>query len=92
MKDRNKWQEYYRKNYCSGRADARRYELLGKIKGDKITVHYPDFNGIRGFVPAHEETFEITFEENNMPEGKISVPCLSANLDLWESRGYRIDY
>ena len=61
--------------------------LLGNLVGDKICVHFPDFNG----TPAHEKTFEIA-DEGDMPNGKISIDVLAGNLSLWVLRGYKIDY
>lgn len=90
----NKWQQIYCDIYYNGKmprtkAGKESVELLGKVKS-QITVEFPDFNGANGFKPAHKETYIITANECNMPEGKISVSVLASNLSLWLSRGYKI--
>jgi hypothetical protein len=64
-------------------------ELLGKIKS-KVIVYFPDFNGINGFQPAHEETYVVTEDKCDMSNGLISVSVLISNLKLWILRGYKI--
>ena len=92
----NKWQKYYINIFYEGKMPRnkrgkRELELLGNVK-DVVTVHFPDFNGIRGFEPAHSETFRVEFDDCNMPEGIIDIDVLSTNLPLWIDRGYKIDY
>ncbi len=92
----NKYQQEYLNIYYDGKKPRNKVgkeelELLGNIKGDKIRVHFPDFNGINGFKPAHVEEYQIT-DKCDMPNGKISVEVLSRNLSLWTERGYQIDY
>jgi hypothetical protein len=57
-----------------------------------VTVHFPDFNGANGFVPAHVETYRIDLDKCDMPHGIISVEALSSNLPFWTRRGYEIEY
>lgn len=90
----NRWQQVYCDTYYEGKmprtkAGKATFELLGKIK-DQITVKFPDFNGLRGFEPAHTETYVVTENECNMPAGKISVSALSVNLPFWLERGYEV--
>ena len=88
----NKWQQiycdiYHKGKMPRGKAGKQAVDLLGKVKS-QITVEFPDFNGIHGFEPAHTETYIVTENECNMPEGKISVSALAGNLSLWLDRGY----
>lgn len=92
--DLNKWQKYYIDSMYDGkmpRSKCGKEELaaLGQIN-NKVIVHFPDFTGIRGFQPAHTEEYIVTEYDCNMPEGRISVEVLAANLTLWGSRGYKI--
>ena len=91
----NEWQRKYVDTYYNGKkprskVGKEQFELLGQVKNN-IIVHFPDFNGANGFIPAHTEAYEVCLEECNMPEGKISVEILSSNLTLWLSRGYKIE-
>ena len=90
----NRWQKVYCDTYHNGKTPRTKQgkadvELLGKIKS-QVTVEFPDFNGANGFKPAHTETYTVTENECNMPNGKISVSVLISNLNLWLSRGYKI--
>ena len=90
----NKWQEKYCAEYYSGKKPRSKvgkeeFELLGKVK-EYVVVVFPDFTGANGFKPAHTETYKVTLDDCNIPEGKISVPVLASNLRLWVSRGYKI--
>lgn len=90
----NKWQKQYIDEYYDGKIPRRkvakqRLNLLGKVKS-YVIVDFPDFNGADGFKPAHTEKYEITLTECDMPNGKISVRVLVANLELWLSRGYTV--
>ena len=90
----NTWQKVYCDTYFGGKKprskrDKEVVELLGTVK-EKITVKFPDFKGINGFEPAHAETYVVTENECNMPEGKISVSALAGNLRLWLARGYEV--
>ena len=89
----NKWQQVYWSIYGrpESRASIEAVRLLGEVK-DQITVHFPDFDGIGGFKPAHTETYVITEQDCNMPAGKISVSVLAANIPLWIERGYEITF
>lgn len=92
----NKWQKHYINTLYEGKmprskCGKRQLELLGYVN-ESITVHFPDFNGIHGLVPAHEETYRVELDDCNMPEGVISVEALSGNLELWTDRGYAIEY
>lgn len=91
----NKWQEVYVNTYYDGKKPRTKigkeqFELLGLMKS-KVIVHFPDFNGANGFIPAHTEEYIITEDDCDMPNGKISVSVLSGNLTLWKSRGYKIE-
>ena len=86
----NKWQEKYCEEYYDGKMPRSKqgkyeFELLGKIK-DTVTVEFPEFNG----KSAHAETYTVTEDDCNIPEGKISVCVLASNLTLWLSRGQKI--
>lgn len=90
----NKWQKQYIDEYHDGKMPRRKVEkqrlnLLGKVK-NYVIVDFPDFNGAEGFKPAHTEKYEVTLTECDIPNGKISVRNLAANLDLWLSRGYTV--
>lgn len=90
----NKWQEKYCNEYYNGKIPRSKkgkedYEFLGKIKS-KVTVEFPEFNGANGIIPAHTDTYIVTENDCNIPEGKISVTILIGNLKLWMSRGYKI--
>ena len=89
----NKWQQAYCNiyGYPQSKATREAVKLLGEVK-EKVTVHFPDFNGIQGFKPAHTETYMVTMEDCNMPAGKISVSVLASNLPLWLSRGYEVTH
>ena len=80
----NKWQKHYRENIYDGRlpqwgVGREEYDLLGDI-GDTVTVCFP----------AGEDTFRVTFEDCDIPNGVISVQVLSSNLRLWSERGHEI--
>ena len=90
----NNWQQVYCETYYNGKTPRSKqgkadFELLGKVKST-ITVEFPDFNGINGLIPAHSETYIITKDNCDMPNGIISVDVLISNLNLWLSRGYKI--
>lgn len=90
----NKWQQKYCDEYYNGKMPRSKHgkadmELLGKIK-DTVTVEFPDFNGANGFIPAHTDTYVVTEDDCNIPQGRISVTVLISNLNLWISRGYKI--
>ena len=91
----NKWQKIYCETYYGGKMPKTKHgkwamNILSQI-GNGITVHFPDFNGIHGFKPAHVETYIVTENELDLPNGKISVTNLVSNLELWISRGYKIE-
>lgn len=90
----NQWQQVFCDTYYGGKQPKtkdgkRKLDLLGKVK-TKITVEFPDFDGVRGFTPAHNETYTVTADDCNMPEGKISVSALASNLPFWLDRGYKV--
>lgn len=90
----NKWQQKYCDEYFNGKKprskrDKEAFELLGLMK-DTVTIEFPGFNGANGYIPSHTETYVITEDDGNIPEGKISVTILASNLCLWTSRGYKI--
>ena len=94
----NEWQKHYVNELYDGKKPRSKrgkleLELLGKVR-EKITVHFPEFHSpVKSQnSPAHNETYVVTFDECNMPEGKISVLALASNLSLWTERGYGIDY
>lgn len=90
----NQWQQKYCDIYYSGKKPRSKvgkeeFELLGQVK-NYVTIEFPDFHGANGFQPAHSETYEVTLDACDMPNGKISVSVLASNLRLWTSRGYKI--
>ena len=90
----NNWQKVYCDTYYDGKLPKDKsgkedMKLLGQIKS-KVIVEFPDFNGVNGFKPAHTETYVVTENECDMPNGKISVSMLISNLNLWISRGYKV--
>ena len=90
----NKWQEKYCETYyeCktpNTKLGKEEFEYLGVV-GNTVTVHFPDFKGINGFKPAHTETYTITLDECDMPNGKIDVCTLASNLRFWIFRGYEV--
>lgn len=90
----NKWQKKYCDEYCGGKKPRSKsglaeFNMLGNIK-DYVIVNFPDFNGENGFTPAHTETYKVTLDDCDIPNGKISVTVLASNLTLWASRGYTI--
>ena len=93
----NKWQSAYLndpRGGCAGKMPRSKrgkeeLELLGHVK-ETVTVSIPDFEGIRGFVPAHDETYVVTEFDCNMPEGRISARVLASNLVFWLSNGYKV--
>lgn len=94
----NKWQEYFLKEYYNGKKPRDKVgklelELLGQVR-EKVTIHFPKFESpIESQChEAHSETFTVTEDDCNMPEGIISVSVLAGNLRLWTSRGYEIEY
>ena len=93
----NKYQQAYIEKVYAGKTPRSKggkeaVEVLGKMKSDKIRVHFPDFTGFGGkFTPAHVTEYTVC-GENNLPEGKMNISGLAANLALWESRGYKIEY
>lgn len=94
----NKWQMYYVDSLCDGKRPSTPQELmdytrLGNIE-EKVIVHFPKFDSpIKSQnKPAHTETFEVTFDRNDMPNGIINVETLLSNLNLWVGRGYKVEY
>ena len=90
----NRWQQVYCDTYYDGKVPRTKrgkmdMALLEKVKS-QVTVEIPDFEGVRGFVPAHKETYTVTENDCDMPNGKISVCVLVGNLDLWLSRGWKV--
>lgn len=80
----NKWQTKYCEEYFNGKMPrtARGKEdvqLLGMVKSS-VTVHLP--NGT--------QTYVVTEDDCDMPNGKISVRVLANNLSFWLQNGYRI--
>ena len=92
----NKWQQRYVNEYYDGKkprdkSGKLRFDLLGQVK-EKVTVHFPEVKCENGKVrPAHSETYTVTEDKNDMPNGIISACLLSGNLALWASRGYKIE-
>lgn len=81
----NKWQKIYCETYYEGKMPRTKYgkwamDILSQM-GDKVIIHFPN----------RTETYTITEYECDMPNGKISVRVLVANLELWISRGYKIE-
>ena len=90
----NRWQEIYVDRVCNGkkpRSKAAQNELkiLGSVR-NYVVVDFPDFNGLKGLVPAHKETYRVVEDGVDMPNGIIDVRVLATNLILWLSRGYKV--
>lgn len=90
----NNWQKVYCDTYHNGKTPRSKtgkqdMELLGKIKS-QVIVEFPDFTGANGFVPAHTDTYIVTEDDCDIPNGKISVSVLVSNVKLWLSRGYKV--
>ncbi len=86
----NKWQKQYCDELYKGKmprdsVGKQEYALLERVRSN-VCVSFPDFNGN----PAHDETYEVTLTDCEIPHGKISVNVLASNLRLWLSRGYAI--
>ena len=82
----NRFQEIYINLDCNGEVpDSQKektiYDVLGNIK-ENIIVHFPTKN----------ETYQVTENDCDMPNGKISVRVLSRNIPLWTIREYEIEY
>ena len=80
----NKWQKKYCDEYYNGKMPRSKQgkadmELLGQIK-ETVTVEFAN----------RTETFTVTEDDCDIPNGKISVPVLVSNLNLWLSRGQKI--
>jgi hypothetical protein len=78
--DLNEYQRHYVKEFCGGRRPRsatrkRDMELLGKVK-DKVIIHFPD----------HNETYRVTLNDCDIPNGIISVEAL-----LW-AQSFPIDF
>ena len=95
--EENRWQKYYRNTLYGGRMPGSKtgkteYELLGNVR-KTVTVHFPERVLPTGKTePERDEKYTVTLDDCNMPEGRISVEVLSANLTLWTLRGYGITY
>lgn len=81
----NKWQTAYCNEYYDGKkprtkTGKEKLELLGQVK-ETVTVEFPD---------GRTETYTVTENDCDMPNGKISVSVLASNLVLWTERGYKI--
>ena len=75
----NQWQEIYCNEYYNGKkprskAGKSEYELLSVIKSC-VVVEFPQ----NGSTPAHTETYTVTPDECDIPNGKISVCVLVSN-------------
>ena len=86
----NRWQKVYCDTYYKGKLPRSKQgkedmRLLEQIK-DTVTVEFPDF----GSTTAHTETYVVTEDECDIPNGKISVTVLISNLNLWLFRGYKV--
>lgn len=80
----NKWQKKYCDEYYNGKMPRSKQgkadmELLGQIK-ETVTVEFAN----------RTETFVVTEDDCDIPNGKISVPVLVSNLNLWLFRGQKI--
>lgn len=81
----NKWQTVYCNEDYNGKAPRtkigkEKLELLGQVK-ETVTVEFPE---------GRAETYIVTENDCDMPNGKISVSVLASNLVLWTARGYKI--
>lgn len=87
----NRWQQKYCDEYNNGKLPRSKQgkadvELLGKIK-NTVTVEFPEVPGVK---TARTETYIVTEDDCDIPNGKISVSVLISNLNLWLSRGHKI--
>ena len=94
----NKWQQLYCDTYHNGKLPRSKVEkeelaLLGNVK-DKVVIHFPKFDSpIKSQCSeAHSETYIVTENKGNMPEGIINALVLAGNLKLWTDRCYLIEY
>ena len=81
----NNWQKIYCETYYDGKLPRTKYgkwamDILSQM-GEKVIVHFP----------SGTKTYIITENELDLPNGKISVANLVSNLELWISRGYKIE-
>ena len=90
----NKWQKIYCENLYDGKfprtkIGKQEVDILGNVK-DEVIVQFPDFKGLHGITPAHTAVYKVTENEDDVPNGLMSVCTLARNLSLWLSRGYKI--
>lgn len=86
----NKWQKKYCDEYYKGKIPNTKQgketvALLGDVK-DTIIVEFPKTKE----KPAHIETYIVTEDDCDIPNGKISVSVLVSNLVFWKFRGYKV--
>lgn len=80
----NKWQKKYCDKHYGGnlprsKQGKEQLELLGAIK-DTVTVEFPN----------RTETYIVTEDDCDIPNGKISVSVLASNLVHWKLRGFKV--
>ena len=82
----NNWQKKYCEGYYGGKAPKTKvgkieFDLLGKVK-DYVAVTLED---------GRKNEYKVTLDDCDIPNGKISVEVLAANLRLWAFRGFKIE-
>ncbi len=68
----------------------KQFELLGAVE-DTVTVYFPEMKGVNGIKPAHSQTYLVTENRCDMPNGVISAVVLSWQMLGWSNKGYKID-
>lgn len=86
----NKWQKIYCDGLYNGKVPKTKrgkeeFELLGNIKST-VTVDFPERND----KPARTDTYIVTEDDCDIPNGKISVSVLASNLSFWSFNGYKV--
>ena len=91
----NRWQQQYLEHYYKGQTPRDKtgqnmYEFLGKVEKE-VTVHFPAFDGVNEYKPAHTETYTLSEDSCDMRNNIMSITALSLNVTRWQKNGYRID-
>ena len=91
----NRWQKCFIERFYNGELPRDQmgriqFELLGEVK-DRVLVHMPAFDSVRGHIPARVVEYEVYEDRCDMPNGIISASVLAGNLYRWSKRGYKIE-
>ena len=84
----NKWQKVYCDIYYDGKEPKtkRGEKRHGTSCKNKVIVTFPKIDKFPRFEVDHINTFIVTENDCDMPNGKISVIGLVENLEFWDSR------